>query len=256
MQHIATVVSAAMVVLTTADCKPRRNEAPEASTRITAGTTGAPANVPGDSPEARARRDALVSSLEPVVRSEHVLEAMRRVPRHLFAPNLPLARAYDDSPQPIGHDQTISQPSVVAIMTEALELRGGERVLEIGTGSGYQAAVLSVLANEVRSIEIVPELGEAARKRLTDLGYANVYVRIGDGYRGWPEHAPFDRILLTAAPDEIPKALLDQLAEGGVLVAPVGVQAAFAQRLIRVRKSGGRLSTEDLGAVKFVPMVR
>jgi protein-L-isoaspartate(D-aspartate) O-methyltransferase len=177
------------------------------------------------------------------------------VPRHRFAPGLSIRRAYEDRPQPIGHDQTISQPTVVAIMTQALRLGGTERVLEIGTGSGYQAAILARLCKEVFTIEIVPPLGEAARDRLKALGYANVHVRIGDGYLGWPEAAPFDRILLTAAPPEIPRALVDQLAEGGILVAPVGEQGE-AQRLVRWTKRGGSLKKEDLGAVRFVPMVR
>jgi protein-L-isoaspartate(D-aspartate) O-methyltransferase len=179
---------------------------------------------------------------------------MVAVPRHLFVPGMPLARAYADRPQPIGHEQTISQPTIVAVMTQALALRGGERVLEIGTGSGYQAAVLSRLAREVFTIEIVAPLGETARARLAKLGYANVHVRIGDGYKGWPEEAPFDRVLLTAAPPEIPKALTDQLAEGGILVAPVGPDGAV-QELVRWTKRKGKIQEDKLGAVRFVPMV-
>jgi protein-L-isoaspartate(D-aspartate) O-methyltransferase len=140
-------------------------------------------------------------------------------------------------------------------MTEALRLSGTERVLEIGTGSGYQAAVLAVLAKEVYTIEIVPELGESARTRLAELGYSNVQARIGDGYRGWPERAPFDAILLTAAPREIPPALLAQLGDDGILVAPVG-RSPRTQRLHRYRKQGARMAVDDLGAVRFVPMVR
>jgi protein-L-isoaspartate(D-aspartate) O-methyltransferase len=184
-----------------------------------------------------------------------VLDAMRNVPRHLFMPDAPPRAAYGDHPSPIGHGQTISQPTIVAIMSDALELTGPERVLEIGTGSGYQAAVLSVLAREVYSIEIVEELGLAAKKRLEELGYRNVHVRVGDGYKGWPERAPFDRILLTAAPPEIPQALIDQLKEGGVLVAPVGEEGQV-QRLVRWTKREGKLAKEDLGAVRFVPMVK
>jgi protein-L-isoaspartate(D-aspartate) O-methyltransferase len=160
-----------------------------------------------------------------------------------------------DLPAPIGHGQTISQPTVVALMTEALELRGRERVLEIGTGSGYQAAILSLLASEVYTIEIVSDLADEARARLSQLGYSNVHVRAGDGYRGWPEQAPFERILVTAAPDVMPGALLDQLVEGGALVGPVGPTHAM-QRLLRYRKKDGRISSEDLGAVRFVPMVQ
>lgn len=204
--------------------------------------------------EADALRADLVRDLSLEVRDVRVLDAMRRVPRHAFVPNATLQRAYANAPWPIGYGQTISEPSVVAIMTEALDLRPTDRVLEIGTGSGYQAAILSLLANEVFTIEIVEPLGEAARARLEGLGYSNVHVRIGDGYAGWPEHAPFDRVLVTAAPPEIPKALLDQLAVGGVLVAPVG-PSTEKQRLLRYRKSGRGIRVEDLGAVEFVPMV-
>src|SRR5262249_12815799 len=153
-------------------------------------------------------------------KSDRVRGAMMRVPRHLFVPGASLEEAYDDAPFPIGHGQTISQPAVVAVMTEALELGGRERVLEGGTGSGSEAAVLSLLSSDVYTIEIVTDLAEIARERLATLGYANVHVRAGDGYAGWPEHAPFDRIIVTAAPPELPRALVDQLAEGGVLVAP------------------------------------
>ncbi len=207
-----------------------------------------------DSEEARALRERLVDGLSFEIRSARVLDALRRVPRHLFAPGLSLRSAYANLPQPIGHGQTISQPLVVADMSQALELTGSERVLEIGTGSGYQAAVLSLLAAEVYSIEIVPELGEQARGRLAELGYRNVHVLVGDGSLGWLDEAPFDRILLTAAPEEVPKALFEQLADGGVLVAPVGEAWGF-QRLLRYRKTGGKLSVENLGDVSFVPMV-
>ena len=188
------------------------------------------------------------------VRDRRVLDALRTVPREAFVPERLAELAYDDTPLPIGQEQTISQPTVVAMMTQALALTGAERVLEIGTGSGYQAAILSRLAKHVYSIEILPPLGEAARDRLASMGYANVSVRIGDGYQGWPEHAPFDRILLTAAPPSIPPALLAQLVEGGILVAPVG--AGRDQRLMRVRKTEGKLIEEDLGPVIFVPMVK
>jgi protein-L-isoaspartate(D-aspartate) O-methyltransferase len=142
----------------------------------------------------------------------------------------------------------------VAIMTDALDLRGDERVLEIGTGSGYQAAILSLLAGSVHTVELVPELAEQARARLAQLGHGNVEVRTGDGYGGWPERALFDRILVTAAPERVPQSLIDQLVEGGVLVAPVG-PTDRTQTLVRYRKMGGRLFEEDLGPVRFVPMV-
>jgi protein-L-isoaspartate(D-aspartate) O-methyltransferase len=209
---------------------------------------------PEDSEEARAHRAALIRELARTIKSEPVLAAMGRVPRHLFVPGVSLGRAYFNSPAPIGYGQTISQPMIVAMMTAALDLEGTERVLEVGTGSGYQAAVLSLLAGEIYTIEIVAPLAEVARARLARLGYSNVEVRTGDGYRGWPEKAPFARILVTAAPDTMPQALLDQLADGGILVAPVG-RGSSVQRLLRYRKSEGRIQTEDLGAVRFVPMV-
>lgn len=223
--------------------------------RATAKFSRAPTGA-SDPEEARRYRGELVAAI--VERGDvvepKVIEAMGRVPRHAFVPGASLGEAYEDHPLPIGHDQTISQPSLVALMTQALELDGDERVLEIGTGSGYQAAILSLLSSHVYTVEIVPALGEMARKRLAELGYANVTVRVGDGYRGWPELAPFDRILLTAAPPKLPEALISQLAEGGVMVAPVG-RTDGAQTLYRYRKHGDELEAEDLGGVRFVPMV-
>ena len=211
-------------------------------------------NPPGD--EARRLRLQLVAELEREgrVTDDRVLEILAKTPRHLFAPDASLTAAYRDEPQPIGGGQTISQPTIVGMMTQALELTGKERVLEIGTGSGYQAAVLSHLAKRVFTIELLEPLGRAAARRLAELGHENVEVRVGDGYAGWPEQAPFDRILVTAAPPEVPPALLAQLAEGGVLVAPVGDQGV-TQRLLRIRKVKGSLVHEDLGGVRFVPMV-
>ncbi len=211
----------------------------------------------GSGTKDRAMREALVRKLVALgdMSTPSVVEAMRLVPRHDFIPGVPLEVAYGNHPVVIGHDQTISQPSVVAMMTEALELGGHERVLEIGTGSGYQAAVLSLLVREVFSIERIEPLAVAAAARLRDLGYANVHVRAGDGYLGWPEQAPFDRIVLTAAPPRVPETLMRQLAEGGILVAPVGVEDG-PQSLLRVRKRGGELFIEDLGGVKFVAMLR
>lgn len=215
-----------------------------------------------DPPEAQGERGDLVRRIvrggQPWEGSgpwdEKVLDAMRAVPRHLFMPGAPFHLAYSDRPNPIGYGQTISQPTVVALMTDALDLKGKERVLEIGTGSGYQAAVLAMLCKEVFSIEIVEELGKSAERRLDELGYSNVRVRVGDGYKGWPEHAPFDRILLTAAPPEVPKDLIDQLKDGGLLVAPVGEEHEV-QALVRWTKRGSEFHKENLGAVRFVPMV-
>ncbi len=200
-----------------------------------------------------AYRANLVRELAPEIRDAHVLDAIARVPRHRFLPGVSLARAYANRPIPIGFQQTISQPAVVGAMTQALDLSGRERVLEIGTGSGYQAAILSLLAAEVFSIERVPELADVARSRLRRLGYTNVEVRTGDGYAGWPERAPFDRILVTAAPDAVPDVLFAQLGPAGILVAPVG-GAGGTQRLFRYSMARG-LVPDDLGGVSFVPMI-
>lgn len=186
------------------------------------------------------------------VKDPRVLWAMRTVPRHLFVPEKYSKEAYADRPLPIGHDQTISQPYIVAYMTEALGLKGDERVLEIGTGSGYQAAVLSMLVREVYSIEIIEPLAEEAARRLKELGYENVEVRCGDGYLGWPDKAPFDAIIVTAAPPEIPQELVKQLKVGGRMVLPVGVGS---QDLIRVTKTQSGIRKENLLPVRFVPMV-
>jgi len=185
------------------------------------------------------------------VRDKRVLQAMREVPRHLFVPQDLQSYAYLDTPLPIGHEQTISQPYIVGFMTEALKLKPEDRVLEVGTGSGYQAAVLSVLVREVYSIEIVEPLAKESAARLQRLGYSNVKVRAGDGYRGWPEAAPFDAIIVTAAPDHIPQPLLDQLSTGGRLVIPLG---QYFQTLIRVRRTSRGFKTDKLLPVRFVPM--
>lgn len=186
------------------------------------------------------------------VRNPRVLAAMREVPRHLFVEADQREHAYDDGPLPIGVKQTISQPYIVALMTELLDLGPNEKVLEIGTGSGYQSAVLARVAGRVNSIEIIPELAQRSAERLKRLGYENVTVREGDGYRGWPEEAPFDGIIVTAAPERIPQPLLDQLAPGGRMVIPVG---GFFQELKVFRKdANGRISEESILPVRFVPM--
>ncbi len=184
-----------------------------------------------------------------------VLEAMRRVPRHLFVPDFYLDQAYDDHPLPIGFGQTISQPYIVGLMTEALQVTSGDRVLEIGTGSGYQAAVLAEMGTEVYTIEIIPELAEAAARLLASQGYENAQVLNADGYFGWPEHQPFDAIIVTAAPDHLPQPLADQLAEGGRLVIPIGPVGAV-QSLWLFVKEEGELSATSLGSVRFVPFTR
>ncbi len=221
---------------------------------VTAGCDTDSSAIPGDTAEARAARRRLVAEIAALREvSGPVLDAMSKVPRQLFV-DAPLKAAYQDNPLRIGQGQAISQPHIVAIMTDALELCGHHRVLEIGTGSGYQAAVLSLLAGHVDTIEILVALADSARERLHALGYLNVEVRTGNGCAGWPENAPFERILLTAAPPQIPRTLFDQLAEDGILVGPVG-EYSGAQRLVRWRKKASRLSVEDLGGVSFVPMV-
>lgn len=187
------------------------------------------------------------------VTNPDVLAALERVPRHAFVPEEYLDLAYDDRPLPIGKEQTISQPYIVGYMTEALELRPTDRVLEIGLGSGYQAAVLSRLARDIYSVEILPELARRAIRILGELGYANIRVRIGDGRDGWPEEAPFDAIIVTAAPEEVPRRLLDQLEPGGRMVIPIG---GGVQELVRVRRSpdGVTFGTQSLMGVRFVPM--
>ena len=187
------------------------------------------------------------------VADEDVLRAMRTVPRHLFVPQQYLAQAYDDHPLPIGYGQTISQPYIVAWMTELLELEAGDRVLEIGTGSGYQAAVLAELGTvDIYSIEIIPELAQSAAQRLMDLGYTDVHVRQGDGYYGWAEAAPFDAIIVTAAPDHLPAPLVSQLAEGGSIVIPIGPPGGY-QSLWRFVIEDNELVAYNLGGVSFVP---
>ncbi len=187
------------------------------------------------------------------IHDERVLHAMQTVPRHLFVPSALRFRAYEDGPLPIGNEQTISQPYIVALMSESLNLTGKETVLEIGTGSGYQAAILSQLAKQVYSVEIIPQLADTARQRLSSLGYANVEVIVGDGNKGWPSGSPYDAIIVTAAAPQVPPALLEQLAEGGRMVLPVEV--GDEQHLLRLQKVKGQIMREDLGPVRFVPLV-
>lgn len=189
------------------------------------------------------------------ITDESVLEAMLKVPRHKFVPEEYWDQAYNDYPLPIGYDQTISQPYIVAYMTEIAKPSGEMRALEIGTGSGYQAAVLSEIVDSVYSIEIIPPLAEESSARLKVLGYDNVVVKSGDGYNGWPEHAPYDVILVTAAPVDIPEPLIDQLAENGRLVIPVGSQGGV-QELILVERKKGRIIKSRLTFVRFVPFKR
>jgi protein-L-isoaspartate(D-aspartate) O-methyltransferase len=218
---------------------------------------------PVDTPSVAAA-DAYAAQREAMVREqiaargvadEAVLEAMRTVPRHLFVPENAVAEAYGDSPLPIGFNQTISQPYIVAYMSELLDVEKDQKVLEIGTGSGYQAAVLSLLAGEVYTIEIVDELGRQAAARLDQLGYKNVQVRVGNGYLGWPEEAPFDRVMLTAAPEEIPQPLIEQLGPGGRLVAPVGPVFGVQELIVVDKDVSGKVTRRSELPVRFVPMV-
>ncbi|WP_407354597.1 protein-L-isoaspartate(D-aspartate) O-methyltransferase [Luteimonas sp. R10] len=188
------------------------------------------------------------------VRDPRVLEAMRTVPRHRFVPPERAAQAYRDHPLPIGHGQTISQPYIVAKMTELLQPERDDRVLEIGTGSGYQAAVLSRLVAEVYSIEIVEPLARRAETVLKELGYDDVTVRAGDGYAGWPEHAPFDAIIVTAAPERVPQALVEQLKPGGRMVIPVGPVHALQELRLIEKTENGALRDRRIAPVRFVPM--
>ncbi|MBR8534907.1 protein-L-isoaspartate(D-aspartate) O-methyltransferase [Carboxylicivirga sediminis] len=183
-----------------------------------------------------------------------VIKALKNVPRHAFVPSELQQFAYEDRPLPIGYNQTISQPYIVAYMTELLNLSPKDKVLEIGTGSGYQAAILAEVAKEVYTIEIVKPLGTQATHTLDSLGYENVYCKIGDGYHGWEEHQPYDAIMLTAAPESIPEPLINQLKEGGSIIAPI--KTGFHQQLIIYHKKNGKLRSKQLIAVRFVPFTR
>lgn len=189
------------------------------------------------------------------VKNHLTLEAMRKVERHRFVPDAYIDMAYADCPLPIGNGQTISQPYIVAFMTEAVHPAAGKKALEIGTGSGYQAAVLAEITDTVYSIEIVPELAISASKKLKELGYNNVIVKQGDGYIGWPAHAPFDIIIVTAACDHIPQPLIDQLAEGGYLIIPVGREHQ-TQELVLINRKNRKIKKENLLPVRFVPFTR
>jgi protein-L-isoaspartate(D-aspartate) O-methyltransferase len=223
------------------------------SAAIVAVVACARATSPGDAGALARERERMVREQIEArgVRDPPTLAAMRKVPRHLFVAPSHAGEAYDDHPLPIGHGQTISQPYIVAFMTEALGLRGGERVLEVGTGSGYQAAVLAEIAAKVHTIEIVAPLADEARTRLERLGYRNIEVRAGDGYRGWPEAAPFDAIMVTAAAPRIPEPLREQLADGGRLVLPLGDEF---QELVVVTRRGTRFDERRVLPVRFVPM--
>jgi len=206
--------------------------------------------------EHQAAQAALIAELRRRgVNDEAVLQAMARVPRHLFVPSESVEEAYADQPLAIGHGQTISQPYIVAVMTSLLDLAPASRVLEVGTGSGYQTAILAQLAGEVYSVEIVPALFAQAQARLAALGYQHVRLRLGDGYEGWPEFAPYDAIIATCAAEEVPPPLSAQLADGGRMVLPVGGQGAY-QVLYVLRRDGERVTRQRVFEVAFVPLMR
>ena len=202
-------------------------------------------------------RETMVESqiIDRGVRDPDIIRAMKKVPRHLFVPEKYKTLSYTDHPLPIGEGQTISQPYIVAFMTETLKLKPGERVLEIGTGSGYQAAILAELINEVYSIEIIEALGIRAQETLSKLGYKNVHIKIGDGHQWRAQKAPLDAIIVTCAPEQIPRPLVEQLKEGGRMIIPVG-RVGTVQKLVRGVKTGGRIKTEEVMLVRFVPMVK
>ena len=233
---------------------------------VTAALLASPMSTQGQDPHA-ARRERLVRLIEAEARatgadtgrprlSEAVIAAMGKTPRHRFVPPDLVDSAYQDHPLPIGMGQTISQPFIVALMTDLLEPRPDAHALEVGTGSGYQAAVLAECFARVYTIEIVAPLGERARAVLAELGYGNVEVRIGDGYKGWPEAAPFAAILVTAAPDHVPQPLLDQLAPGGRMVIPVGRRGSVQDLLVIAKDAEGRTDTRRTIPVRFVPLTR
>jgi protein-L-isoaspartate(D-aspartate) O-methyltransferase len=209
-------------------------------------------------PTRQAERDRMVSEqiIPRGVKDQAVLAAMRRIPRHRFVPSFYSAFAYNDSPLPIGHGQTISQPFVVALMSDALALQGARKVLEIGTGSGYQAAVLAEIVPHVFTIEIVEPLATEAARTLAELGYRNIHTRVGDGYQGWPEEAPFDAIIVTASSEHVPQPLLDQLAVGGRLILPVGKAFQELQELVLYSRTTDGYERTRLSLVRFVPLVR
>jgi len=202
-------------------------------------------------------RETMVSSQMEArgIKDAATLAALRKTPRHQFVANNHAANAYDDNPLPIGYGQTISQPYIVAYMTEIVKPRAGDKILEIGTGSGYQAAILGEIVNKVFTVEIIPELGKQAAARLKNLAYKNIEVKIADGYHGWQEHAPFDAIVVTAAAEYIPPPLKDQLKDGGRMIIPVG-SPYMTQQLMLIEKKGNKYQTKSMMPVRFVPFKR
>ena len=260
--RLGAIAAAAVLLLATGACS---RTAPSPPDRSPAGTSGPPATTAvagldrelADGEAEQDRRDRLIDAyVVSQVHDERVIQAMRAVPRHSFVPTDQLDRAYGDHPLPIGYGQTISQPSLVGMMTELLDIDPGDRVLEIGTGSGYQAAILRELTDAVYSVEIIPELAATARATLDALGYGDVETDRRDGYFGWPEYAPYDAIVVTAAPDHLPSTLADQLSpDGGRIVIPIG-PPGNVQSLWLVTRDGDDVSMERLISVQFVPLTR
>ena len=248
-----TTRHAIIVALVLASCSACRAEPATSTTQAAA--AAATTNPADEARFARERADMVRTQLaERDITNKLVLEAMLRVPRHRFVLPKWEPRAYADSPLPINAGQTISQPYIVALMTQLADPGPGDRVLDIGTGSGYQAAVLAELGADVASIEIVPELAAEAKQRLVELKYDKVVVRAGDGYRGWPEKAPFQAIILAAAAPQIPKPLIDQLAPGGRLVIPVGDEDGLQELLVVTKQPDGSVARKTVAPVAFVPM--
>ena len=253
MRRTGVVLNLALALLTA--CTVVTTPAPFVTPSPTTAPTPTPLTQGDKAGFARQRERMVIETIERRgVTDDDVLSAMRAVPRHLFVSESERDHAYGDYPLPIGYGQTISQPYIVALMTELLELKRGDKVLEIGTGSGYQAAVLAQIPGiEVYTIEIIPELAESARRRLESLGYTQVDCKQADGYYGWPEHAPFDAIIVTAAPDHVPQPLADQLADEGRMVIPVGPPGGYQTLWKFVKQADGELRAFNMGGVAFVP---
>lgn len=255
MYRIGVILALALVLLT-ACCPLAETPMPSVSPPSSAVPTSTPLPTGEEGIFAALRERMVIETIERRgVTDEDVLNAMRTVPRHLFVPEGEQDYAYGDHPLPIGYGQTISQPYIVALMTDLLELRQGDKVLEVGTGSGYQAAILAEIPSiEVYTIEIIPELAESAQERLESLGYTDVHCRQGDGYYGWPQYAPFDAIVVTAAPDHVPQPLVDQLAPGGRMVIPVGPPGGYQTLWKLVKQPDGEVKNYNMGGVAFVPL--
>ena len=254
MRATGVILSLALALLTACTVAP--SPAPPATPSPTTAIIHTPLP-PGDEAGFAHQRERMV--IETIERrgvtDEDVLKAMRAVPRHLFVPENERDYAYGDYPLPIGYGQTISQPYIVALMTELLKLKEGDKVLEVGTGSGYQAAILAQIPGlEIYTVEIVPDLAESACQRLESLGYTQVHCKQADGYYGWPEHGPFDAIIVTAAPDHVPQPLVDQLAAGGRMVIPIGPPGGYQTLWQFVKKPDGELQAFNMGGVAFVPL--